>query len=161
MENASKALIMAGGILIGLLILALLFTLMISSKDFFSTYDNQKKQEFIQQFNANFIKYLGQDLTIHDAITICNFTNLSSNGIAGVTIEGTMYDKTHIMTDITDANNKLANLREESNEYYKVEIVYSLTIVAYDKNNGYISKIKIEPQTKKYKYYKKIIQRGK
>lgn len=73
MENASKALLMAGGILIGVLLLALLVTLFASGKQLTASYEATKKSEAIQQFNVNFTKYLGKDLTIHEVVTICNF----------------------------------------------------------------------------------------
>lgn len=79
MGNASKALLMAGGVLIGILILALIVTLFISSSSMFTSYEETKKSEAIQQFNVNFTKYLGQDLTIHQVVTICNFAK--ENGV--------------------------------------------------------------------------------
>ena len=68
MENASKALMMAAGVLVGVLILALMVTLFASSNEVSSEYEQTKKAEAIQQFNTNFTKYLGQDLTIHQII---------------------------------------------------------------------------------------------
>ena len=79
MENASKALLMAGGILIGVLILALMVTLFISSQDITKSYEETKQSEAVQQFNVNFTKYIGQNLTIHQVVTICNFA--IENGI--------------------------------------------------------------------------------
>ena len=83
MENASKALIMAGSVLIGVLILTLMVTLFLNARTVSNEYEQNKKSEAIQQFNVNFIKYLGQDLTIHQVVTICNFASES-----GVTIIG-------------------------------------------------------------------------
>lgn len=83
MENASKALLMAAGILVGILILALMVTLFISSRDVTITYEAAKQTEEIEQFNVNFTKYLGQDLTIHQVVTIYNFAienNVAVNG---------------------------------------------------------------------------------
>lgn len=87
MENASKALLMAGGILLGVLILALMVTLFASSKSLSNSYETTKQSEAIQQFNVNFTKYLGQDLTIHQVVTICNFAlenGFSENDIKGL-----------------------------------------------------------------------------
>lgn len=79
MENASKALLMAAGILIGILILTLMVTLFVSSSNLFSGYEATKKSEAIQQFNVNFTKYLGENrLTIHEVVTICNFAKLNN-----------------------------------------------------------------------------------
>ena len=86
MENASKALLMAGGILIGILILALMTTLFITSNQVTTRYAYTKNEEAIQQFNVNFTKYLGQDLTIHEVVTICNFANRESNKVIEVEV---------------------------------------------------------------------------
>ena len=86
MENASKALIMAGGVLLGVIILALMVTLFISSKDITNQYQQTKKTEEIEQFNVNFTKYLGKELTIHEVVTICNFA--IQNGFKKENISG-------------------------------------------------------------------------
>ena len=119
MENASKALLMAAGILVGILILTLMVTLFLSSRDISTSYDKRKQEEAVQQFNVNFTKYLGQDLNIHQAITITNFANEN-----GVKISGGKST-----SDIGD---------------HTLKNTYKLTIPndGYDKN-GYIIKINI------------------
>lgn len=86
MENASKALLMAGGVLIGILILALMVTLFASAKSLSNGYETTKQSETIQQFNVNFTKYVGKDLTIHQVVTICNFA--LENGFSKASIQG-------------------------------------------------------------------------
>lgn len=73
MENASKALIMAAGVLIGILILSLAVYLFVSfgttSKELHKEIDEQR----IQQFNNQFTSYEKKDdITIHDVITVAN-----------------------------------------------------------------------------------------
>ena len=58
MENASKALLMAAGVLIGILILTLMVTLFLSAREVSSRHDQVKKTEEVEQFNANFTKYV-------------------------------------------------------------------------------------------------------
>lgn len=80
MENASKALIMAGGVLIGILIISLavyLFT------DFGSTsaqINAQNSQKQITEFNSKFTSYEGYKdkdgkwkITIYDIITLAGY----------------------------------------------------------------------------------------
>lgn len=126
MENASKALLMAGGILVGVLILALMVTLFLSSRGLSTEYEQTKQSEAVQQFNVNFTKYLGQNLTIHQVVTICNFAY--SNKIHKVSVNGISDEKNNPYT----ADEIQGNLNEE----------YTLTIDDYDEN-GYITKIKI------------------
>ena len=128
MENASKALLMAGGILIGILILSLMTTLFVSSKQLSKSYDNTKNAEAIQQFNVNFTKYLGKDLTIHEVVTICNFADIDSNKVIQVNVVGE-YSSQDIQ-DIVEVYTK------EENSIQKFE----LTINNYSPE-GYINSI--------------------
>ena len=83
MENASKALIMAGGILLGVLILTLMVTLFLSAKELSAAYEERKLSEAVQQFNVNFTKYVGQSLTIHQVVTISNFAEKNNVTVTG------------------------------------------------------------------------------
>lgn len=120
MENASKALIMAGGILLGVLILALMVTLFASSKSLSNSYETIKQSEAVQQFNTNFTKYLGQDLTIHQVVTICNFA-----------------DKNNVMVS---NGKKIENIIEDVNAYDESIATYTLTINSYS-DEGYVNSI--------------------
>lgn len=128
MENASKALLIAAGVLIGVLLLSLMITLFVSASSISKTYDETKNAEAIQQFNANFTKYLEQNLTIHQVVTICNFAE--KNGVT--VINGK--NKNSIQTDVKNYNvssNTLTGVK-----YYK------LKINAYS-DEGYINAIEI------------------
>lgn len=73
MENASKALLIAGGVLIAILLLTLfsyLFTQMASSTS--SIYNSMSKHE-IDEFNQQFLNYEGKkELTAQDVETLIN-----------------------------------------------------------------------------------------
>lgn len=75
MENAAKALLIAAGVLLGILLLSLMVTLFASSSSLSRSYDEAKQAEAIQQFNSNFTKYLGKDLTIHEVKSIQHFAD--------------------------------------------------------------------------------------
>lgn len=125
MENASKALLMAAGVLIGVLILTLMATLFMSAREFSKKYDEAKESEAVQQFNVNFTKYLGRPLTIHQVVTICNFAY--NNSIHKVTVNNSS-DNPYTSDKIKD----------------NLDIQYELIIPngAYNEN-GYITKIQI------------------
>ena len=153
MENASKALLMAGGILIGILILSLMTTLFVSSKQLSTSYDNTKNEEAIQRFNVNFTKYLGHDLTIHQVITIYNFA--IQNGFEETDILRPVsfsFSSSQINTDLNKSNEKLSDL---SGSYYNVEKIYELIIEEYNQETGCVSKIKFIRPTYEFKCYKK------
>lgn len=118
MENATKALLMAGGILLAILIISVLVITFQKTGNVSKSYDKSVSQEEITKFNVNFTKYLGQDLNIHQVITITNFAK--SN-------------------DVTVVNPKTTANIDNSNINAKK---YSITINNYDEN-GYITNISI------------------
>lgn len=131
MENASKALLMAGTLLVGILILTLMVTLFLSSRDLSKEYQRNKESEAIQQFNVNFTKYLGQDLTIHEVVTITNFAKLNNV----IVVRGQTKDQ--IAKDIKDINNLSLSGTYEGK---KIGYIYKMTIQEYTEE-GYVSKI--------------------
>lgn len=73
MENASKALLMAAGILIGLLIAALFSYEMMVVAETGKAHQEQIDHENILEFNAQFEKYAGKSLTAQEIATIFNY----------------------------------------------------------------------------------------
>ncbi len=73
MENASKALIMAAGMLIGILILALFSYEMFTVAQTGKTYQQKIDQENILEFNSQFEKYAGKPLSAQEIVTIYNY----------------------------------------------------------------------------------------
>ena len=138
MENASKALIMAGGVLIAILLLTLfsyLFSRMSSATS--EIYDNLEKHE-IDEFNQQFLNYEGrgtkivgktQDangndvddynpLVAQDIATLINLakndkTNLKIRPKIKITLEGT-----DIMSQYSSGNEWLKE-KANSNQKYK------------------------------------------
>ena len=71
MENASKALIMAGGILVGVLVLSLMVYLFADFGSTSAQINDQNKQNQLSQFNSKFTAYEDKEgLTIYDVITV-------------------------------------------------------------------------------------------
>ena len=80
MENATRALLMAAGVLIGIIIISVMVITLQKTGNVSQSYDKTVQTEEITKFNSNFTKYLGrQDLTIHEVVTITNFAY--SNGV--------------------------------------------------------------------------------
>ena len=127
MENASKALLMAAGVLVGVLILTLMVTLFLNANNLAKEYDETKHEESVQRFNAYFLKYIGADkkLTIHDVVTICNYADKY-----GVEVTSGEKTKADILNDVEDYTTDATSIKR-----YKLEIV--------DEKDGYITKIKI------------------
>lgn len=71
MENASKALLMAAGVLLGILILSLAIYLFVSFGQTSAEINEKNRQQQIVQFNSQYTVYLGRkDLTIYEIRTI-------------------------------------------------------------------------------------------
>ena len=103
MENASKALIMAGGVLIGLLLVSLAVFLFADFGSTAAEINARRTQTQIAEFNARFTAYEGNDLsgnrkkwTIYDVVTVLGYAkenneyyidNLNEYGVT-VTLTG-------------------------------------------------------------------------
>ena len=73
MENASKALIMAAGVLIGLLMLSLAVYLFTSFASTSAEVHKENEKQQIDQFNSQFTSYVGSEsITIYDVVTVAN-----------------------------------------------------------------------------------------
>ena len=133
MENASKALLMAAGVLIGILILTLMVTLFLSAREVSSRHDQVKKTEEIEQFNANFTKYVGKDITIHQVITIQNFAKIENNKIKNVILE----KNGNFSINTNQIENDIKKFQENNIKQY-----YRINITEID-DDGYVSKVTI------------------
>lgn len=90
MENATKALLIAGGVLIAIIILSVMVIMFQKTGNVTKTYDQTISQEEITKFNSNFTKYIGQELTIHEVVTITNFADIKNNKLVDVIVNGGM-----------------------------------------------------------------------
>lgn len=78
MENSSKALLMAGGVLIGILILSLATVLYTSFRESATVTEERIETDRINQFNSQFYVYVGKTLDIYDVIKIASIANESN-----------------------------------------------------------------------------------
>lgn len=73
MENATKALVMAASILIGILIITLMMILFKSGAGVGKSGEKEISRIEIEEFNVHFSQYIGKELTIYDVVSINNF----------------------------------------------------------------------------------------
>lgn len=80
MENASKALLMAASVLIGLLILSLAVYLFISFGSTSAELHKQQEAQRLEQFNAQFSSYEAKEggITIYEVVTLANLATESN-----------------------------------------------------------------------------------
>lgn len=106
MENASKALLMAGGILIAILVLSLGVYLFTTYSKVGTTYDNTIESNEKIKFNTNFTKFEGRtDITAQEIVSIVNFAKdyEESNQIK-VNVTAEDMDKSKLIDFITKSN---------------------------------------------------------
>lgn len=73
MENASNALMMAGGVLIGILLLSVLVISFNGAAELAKSYDTSIAETSLQSFNNNFEKYTLGNVDIQSIITMTHF----------------------------------------------------------------------------------------
>ena len=75
MENASKAMLISGGVLIAMLVISIGVYLFANYSNIGSSYEQKMESTEIQKFNVNFTKFEGRDdITIHEIVTLVEFT---------------------------------------------------------------------------------------
>ncbi len=81
MENASKALLMAASVLVGVVILSLAVYLYISFSGSANEIGKQMEEGQLQQFNNQFTSYVDKKdtLTIYDVVTVANLARDNNN----------------------------------------------------------------------------------
>ena len=72
MENATKALLMAAGVLIGILMLSIFVLVFKKSGQFLESIDTVETTELITQYNSKLIDYNRDNNNIFDVISACN-----------------------------------------------------------------------------------------
>ena len=74
MENASKALIMAAGVMISLMILSIGIILFSEYGQLGSMYSNKMSEQEVLKFNSNFTSYENRtDITAYEIVSLINF----------------------------------------------------------------------------------------
>lgn len=127
MENATKALLMAGGVLIAIIII----TLLVKTYGNIGAFQRQKlsleEVEKIEQFNKDYTKYDGQYVYGTEVITVINrATNEKNNGInIDIFVDGILVGNDYITTATEDFRNK----------------PFKCTSIGYDQNTGRVNSI--------------------
>lgn len=130
MENASKALLISGGVLIAILILTLfsyLFSQMAgSSSNIYAALEKHEKDEFNQQF----INYEGKkELTVQDVATLINLAqnsrkNHKLKATVVISIDGTEIINENENTVKEEKASNVLKSNVSSNKKYKCTLVH-------------------------------------
>lgn len=144
MENASKALIMAAGILIGLIIATLFSYEMISMSQTARTFQEEMNKKSIASFNNKFEQYLGRSLTAQQVVTIYNYIQKINNEFDGENyIE--LDTNIQILKDLLDGKKSVTMEDFLEETWDKEKKRFKLTIDESDYNKeGKITKVTIK-----------------
>lgn len=140
MENASKALIIAAEVLIGVLLLTLMVFAFRAMGSFSDSVDKNIEMKNLSEFNTKFEIYRKNDLTAQDVITIGNLAkkyNRESDSIqVTVNVNGTdsKYENVHRLSD-TDTYEFIKKYSANTFECENME---------YNKTTGKIQKITLK-----------------
>ena len=158
MENASKALLMAGGVLIGILVLSLAVYLFATFGADSRRIQAQIDERQLTQYNAQYTIYDGRsDITIYDIISVANlakenndyynsFSDYESEYKVTVSLAGIGADSA---TEFQDKENKQEYLKEYSKiEENNGELIYRFNCsnITYH-SNGKVKSIKFQKNT--------------
>lgn len=148
MENASKALLMAAGILMGILVLSLAVFLFANFGSTSSQIRSDITSNQLTQFNTQFTIYAGRDdITIYDIISVANLAkennkNYSSysdyqiqvivNNIMGYSRFNKFQDSTE--ADIKRAMNEFSNVISDENGRTVIGSKFKCENITYHEN---------------------------
>lgn len=143
MENASKALIIAGAILLSILIIGLGMLIFNQAKDAMSNTGMDKQK--IDAYNSDFEAYVGTNVNgtrVRSLIDTVRTHNISTQDDASllITVEPNNINETSAGSDTSTLNTIKGKIQAGKN--YKVEL-------EYDNSTGYVNNVKITPVSSK------------
>lgn len=140
MENASKALLMAASVLIGILIISLAVYLFVTFGSASAKMHKQNEVQQIAQFNSQFTSYEEKECTIYDVITLANLATenniyyeltrteaMEKTNYISVFIERTPIEGAYGETSKTEEYNRyiLEEVQKENLTKYKCKVSIS------------------------------------
>lgn len=149
MENATKAMLIAAGVLIGVMIISLGVALFAELDTYVQSSQEQIRFNEQNSFNTKFTKYIRDDLTIQDIITVANLANENNNSYNATETErgnqGALYVTVYLETEDDPREPIESNIQERMVELLTVnkEKTYKCedTDVKYSEKTGRIYEI--------------------
>lgn len=128
MENASKALLMAGGVLIGIMVISFMVLVLRKAGKMSAQYDNQIANNELTKFNGQFEIYDKNDNNFFDVITVANlaYDINKKNG----------YDKQNSVTVEVKAESETYSILPNSNLLKDHFLKNNQNIYIYNSENG-------------------------
>lgn len=137
MENASKALLMAGGILLALLVIGSLVLLFSNLQDYQNKSDASIKQSQIAEFNNQFEPFNKKDLSLMELKSVYNKIVSNNKKNPEYTINNNIKS---VYPNIDAPFNEIE-------EQEKINKVFRCTAIEYENSGGRISSMNFEDVT--------------
>ena len=122
MENASKAMLMAASVLIGIMIVSVMIYIFSLFGDFSANQEREREEQQREAFNGRFLKYDGlENVTVHDIVTIINLAAQNNRDQGFVDTLGNIDTREandneyYIQVEIQDFMNASGNIVDENN----------------------------------------------
>ena len=116
MENASKALIMAGTILISIMVVSLGVYIINMFGEYTSRQEQERANQQIAEFNAQFLKYENRkDITAQDIVTVANLAK-ANNDFYELTVADANENTYYVQVDISGILSGQDNFESEENK---------------------------------------------
>lgn len=147
MENASKALLIAASVLVGVMLLSIAAYLFSIFGGFSSEIASKLTEKEITEFNTRFYQYEGKECRAHDIVTISNLAKENN-----IKYEYTNFDTSkpyYIEVSVNGIEGKNHNFEQKTEEDY-AEFMKDYSIVTETSNPIYFNctQVTINPNTK-------------
>ncbi len=155
MENASKALIIAGGILIAILIIGMLVITMNSISDYQESGDRKQKEEQIVKYNKQFEAYSRNIMRGSDIISVI-YKVINNNLVYGddnfIKLSIKYYDDSRATKNITINSSGDMSAVKTKTQGFEKDITFKskyfkCTNTGYNSSTGKINSLIIEERT--------------
>ena len=148
MENASKALLIAAGVLIVILLIAFGMTILNSSGDTSAQIQEATSSQEMQAFNAKFTPYIGtgrSGSTIPNLLALVNATNKGTKDVTVVVVPSSSGTQTALVTGAATAvPTKMTSVSTAYTPGTALSTTKKYTITASYGADGYIYAITIK-----------------
>ncbi len=141
MENASKALLIAGGVFLAMLILSTMIYMSNSITSIGEAQNNRKAAEQLAAFNAEYEAYNKQLMYGTDIVTVIN--KAFEDGIE-IKLNGNPVTSSDFTLDEVKSNMKAAKLDASDPDYAPLKIYKSTGNIEYDENTGKVKSMEFE-----------------
>ena len=122
MENASKALIIAGAILLAILLISLGIMIFNQAQD--TVNNSGMTQAEITAFNNKFLKYEGTRKTKSDIQALVNEVTVSNADASNTNRKIAIYNASDKSVIINSVSNKVSTSKLNKDEKYKISVLY-------------------------------------